>query len=50
MGKRLPQCGHVWEMKRHVIQRLWRRFSFKERNRKIVVTNGNAMVELEFFA
>ena len=50
MLKRLSQCRHVRQMKRHVINRFRRRLSFEKRDRDIVVTNRHSVSEIEFFA
>src|SRR5439155_24175464 len=45
---RFPQCRHVWQMKRHVVNRSGRRFALEQRNRDAVVANGDAILEIEF--
>src|SRR6266700_3955449 len=50
MLERFPQCRHVWQMKRHVINRSGRRLPLEQRNRDVVITDGDTIFEFEFFA
>src|SRR6266567_6670112 len=48
MLERFPQCRHVWQMKRHMVNRFGRRFALEQRNSNAVVANGDAIFEIEF--
>src|SRR5213596_3840639 len=50
MRERLSQCRHVRQVKRHVIDRFWRRFTFEQRNCHVVVAHRDSIVDIEFFA
>src|SRR5213080_2708340 len=50
MRERLSQRRHVRQVKRHVINRFWRRFTFEQRNCHVVVAHRDSIIEIEFFA
>lgn len=49
MRERFSQRRHIWQVKRHVINRFRRRFAFEQRNRHAVVSNRDAAFEVELF-
>src|SRR5437762_1804939 len=50
MRQRLSQDRHIGQMKRHVIESLRRRLSFKQRDGDVVVADRNSVVEFKLFA
>src|SRR6266487_85592 len=46
----LFKCRHVRQVKRHMINRFRRRFTFEQRNCHVVVAHRDSIVEIEFFA
>lgn len=48
--QRFSQCCHIRQMERHVVKCRGGRFPFKEGDSDVVVTNRNAVLEVEFFA
>ena len=48
--QRFSQRGHVRQMERHVVNCRGGRFPLEERDSDVVVSDRNAVLELEFFA
>jgi len=48
--QRFSQRSHIRQMERHVVECRWGRSPFKEGDSDVVVSDRNAVLEVEFFA
>src|SRR5213082_2768672 len=50
MRQRFSQGRHTRQVKGHMVKSLWRWFAFKQGDGDVVVSDGNAIIEVKFLA